>query len=143
MSGAVAWKLANRLPSGGGRLIFRAVIYYGEDVNMKEARHIAYEELVNNLSGIIERIVQTRERVIVEGEGGAVVIMQAAQPTRPGKRRAEKFVADAAIPPVTTYTLEEMAGSVPPLPEGRDRRPVERAVKEERTERFMRKMQSA
>lgn len=92
---------------------------------------------------LAEEVRTSREPRVLrrDSEDIAVLMPVTAPPPKLARRRAKKLVADAAIPPATTYTLEEMAGAVPALPAGQDWRQVERAVKEERAARFRHKLQ--
>lgn len=109
---------------------------------MKTMRHIRTEELVRDLPGILEQVIQTREPVMVDGVRGAVVIRPAPRPATRQQRRRVRFVADDAIAPRTTYSPAELATAAPTLPAGRDWQQVERAVKEEKVAHTRRELQA-
>ena len=84
--------------------------------------------------GEVDRLLEEAGEAAVELERDGVFyrLARTSQPRR--------WAGDAGLAPVT-MTLEETAGSVPPLDPPRDWQEVERIAKEERVERSVRKMQ--
>lgn len=65
---------------------------------MASERHISYDELSADLGEVIEHIIRTREKVVVETDGGAIITLQASVPEGsqlddPSQKTAEDYEA--------------------------------------------------